>query len=207
VVTQIGWEGAMRRRALDTSALADAGRWEDLIEQVLASPPPYRADPGRPVYVIHAGDRAVLVGEQDLTGPLAHLVETILETGEPLLAAERAGSCRRGRDEPANAAPSQDAGQSRKTRGGVRAATTRSSRDPADADPCPHEHERRRLGDHTWRGAGADADPAFVPARGTASREFLEGCEAVLMGPQHVRALPFASGRWLWPDLNVFVLC
>jgi hypothetical protein len=82
VVTEIGWEGRMRRRALDTSGLADAGRWENLIEQVLASPP-YRAAAGRPVYVIHAGDRAVLVGEQDLTGLLADLVETILETGEP----------------------------------------------------------------------------------------------------------------------------
>ena len=74
----------MRRRALDTSGLTDAGRWENLIRQVLASPPPYRAAPGRPVYVIHARDRAVLLGEQDLTGPLAGLVETILETGEPL---------------------------------------------------------------------------------------------------------------------------
>ncbi|HEY5989553.1 MAG TPA: hypothetical protein VIV12_24715 [Streptosporangiaceae bacterium] len=83
VVTEIGWEGQMRRRALDTSGLTDAGRWEKLIEQVLASPPPYKAAPGRPVYVIHAGDRAALVGEQDLTGPLADLVETILETGDP----------------------------------------------------------------------------------------------------------------------------
>jgi hypothetical protein len=90
VITEIGWEGKMRRRALDTSGLADAGRWEDLIEQVLASPPPYRATPGRPVYVIHARERAVLVGEQDLTGPLAGLVEKILETGGPPLAAERA---------------------------------------------------------------------------------------------------------------------
>jgi len=80
----------MRRRALDTSGLTDAGRLENLIEQVLTSPPPYRAAPGRPVYLIHAGDRAVLVGEQDLTGPLADLVETILETGGPPLAAERA---------------------------------------------------------------------------------------------------------------------
>lgn len=79
----------MRRRALDTAGLADAGHWENLIEQVLASPPPYRADPGQPVYVIHAGDRAVLVGEQDLTGPLAGLVETILETGEAPLAANQ----------------------------------------------------------------------------------------------------------------------
>ncbi len=52
-------------------------------------------------------DRAVLVGEQDLTSPLAGLVEAILETGEPPLAAERAGSRRSDRDESSNAAPSQ----------------------------------------------------------------------------------------------------
>jgi hypothetical protein len=81
----------MRRRALDTSGLAGAGRWENLVEQVLDCPPRYRAAAGRPVYVIHAGDRAVLVGEQDLTGPLAGLVEMVLETGEPPLMAGRAG--------------------------------------------------------------------------------------------------------------------
>jgi hypothetical protein len=78
----------MRRRALDTSALTDADRWENLIEQVLASPPHYRAAPGQPVYMIYAGDRAVLVAEQDLTGPLAELVKTILETGGSPLATE-----------------------------------------------------------------------------------------------------------------------
>jgi hypothetical protein len=83
VVTEIGWDGSMRRRALDTSGRTDAGRWEDLIEQVLAFPPPYRAAAGSPVYVIHARDRAVLVGEQDLTGPLRDLVTTILAAGGP----------------------------------------------------------------------------------------------------------------------------
>ena len=83
MVTEIGWDGSMRRRALDTSGLTDAGRWENLIEQVLAFPPPYRAAPGSPVYVIHAADRAVLVGEQDLTGPLHDLVTTILAAGDP----------------------------------------------------------------------------------------------------------------------------
>ena len=75
----------MRRRALDICGLSDAGRRENLVEQVLASPPPYREAPGRPVYVIHAADRAVLVGEQDLTGLLAALAQTALETGEPPL--------------------------------------------------------------------------------------------------------------------------
>lgn len=73
----------MRRRALDTSVMADAPRWENLIDQVLAFPPPYMAAPGRPVYAIHAGDRRVLLGEQDLSGPLTDLVQTILERGEP----------------------------------------------------------------------------------------------------------------------------
>jgi hypothetical protein len=83
VVTEIGWDGSMRRRALDTCGLTEAGRWETLIEQVLAFPPPYRAAPGSPVYVIHAGDRAVLVGEHDLTGPLRDLVTAILAAGGP----------------------------------------------------------------------------------------------------------------------------
>jgi hypothetical protein len=83
VVTEIGWDGSMRRRALDTCGLTEAGRWETLIEQVLAFPPPYRAAPGSPVYVIHAGDRAVLAGEQDLTGPVRDLVMTILAAGGP----------------------------------------------------------------------------------------------------------------------------
>jgi len=43
VVTEIAWDGSIRRRALDTSSLTDAGRWGNLIEQVLAIPPPYRA--------------------------------------------------------------------------------------------------------------------------------------------------------------------
>ncbi|HEX6521331.1 MAG TPA: hypothetical protein VF070_15180 [Streptosporangiaceae bacterium] len=103
VATEIGWEGKMRRRALDTSGLTDADRWENLIEQVLASPPPYKAAPGQPVYMIYAGDRAVLVAAQDLTGPLAELVETILETGGPPLATDRADSCHSDRDEPSTA--------------------------------------------------------------------------------------------------------
>ena len=82
VVTQIGWEGSICRRVLGTWGLTDADRWETLIGQVLAVPPPYRAAPGRSVYVIHAGDRAVLVAEQDLTGPLQHLVRMILADGD-----------------------------------------------------------------------------------------------------------------------------
>jgi hypothetical protein len=83
VVTEIGWDGSIRRSALETAALPDAGHWEYLIEQVLAVPPRYRAAPGSPVYVIHAGDRAVLVGADNLAGSLHALVSTILQAGSP----------------------------------------------------------------------------------------------------------------------------
>jgi hypothetical protein len=83
VVTQIAWDGSLRRRVLDTAGLPDAGRRESLIEEILAVPPPYRAAPGRPVYVIHAGDRAIVLGEDNLTGPLRDLVTAILEGGSP----------------------------------------------------------------------------------------------------------------------------
>jgi hypothetical protein len=82
-ITEIGWDGTIRRRALDTWYLANPGRWEHVIGQVLTAPPAYRATPGRPVYLIHTSDRAVLIGEEDLTGPLRDLVNTILATGGP----------------------------------------------------------------------------------------------------------------------------
>jgi hypothetical protein len=82
VVTEIAWDGSIRRRALDTFNLTDPRRWENLIEQVLTVPPPYRAAPGRPVYVIRAGDRAVLMGEENLIGSLQDLVTTILAAGD-----------------------------------------------------------------------------------------------------------------------------
>ena len=68
---------------LDTCWLTDADRWVILIRQVLAFPPPYRAAPGSSVYVIRAGGRAVLVGEQDVIGSLQGLVMTILADGDP----------------------------------------------------------------------------------------------------------------------------
>jgi hypothetical protein len=82
-VTEIGWDGTTRRCTLDTWCLADADRWEHIIGQVLTVPHVYQAAPGRPVYIIHTRDRAVLVGEEDLTGPLRDLVIKILATGDP----------------------------------------------------------------------------------------------------------------------------
>jgi hypothetical protein len=51
--------------------------------RVLAISPPYRAAPGRPVHVLHASDRAVLMGEDNLIGSLRHPVTTILAAGDP----------------------------------------------------------------------------------------------------------------------------
>jgi hypothetical protein len=82
-ITEIGWDGTIRRRALDTWCLADADRCERIIGQVLALPPAYQATPGSPVYIVDTGDRAVLIGEEDLTGPLRDLVITILATSDP----------------------------------------------------------------------------------------------------------------------------
>ena len=84
MVTEIGWNGSMRRKALDTSGMPDAGGWEGPIQQAPAFPQPYRAAPGSPVYAIHAADRAgCSAGEQDLTGLLRDLVTTILAGGDP----------------------------------------------------------------------------------------------------------------------------
>ncbi len=82
-VTEIGWDGTISRRVLDTWQLPGADRWETLIQQILASPPQYRAAPGRSIYVIHSGHRAVLVAEHDLTGPLEALVRMTLAGGDP----------------------------------------------------------------------------------------------------------------------------
>jgi dihydrofolate reductase len=49
------------------------------------------------------------------------------------------------------------------------------------------------------------ADPAFVSGESHGIREFLDGCEAALMG--RVTFEPaLTNERWPWPNLNVFVL-
>ena len=96
MITEIAWDGSIRRRALDTGSLTDPGRCESLLGQVLATPPPHRAAPGRPVYVLHAGDRAVVMGEENLIGSLRQLVTTVLAAGDPCLGTTRAGGERPG---------------------------------------------------------------------------------------------------------------
>ena len=49
------------------------------------------------------------------------------------------------------------------------------------------------------------ADPAFVPGQSHGIGEFLETCEAALMG--RITFEPaLTNTRWPWPNLNVFVL-
>ena len=49
------------------------------------------------------------------------------------------------------------------------------------------------------------ADPAFVSGESHGIREFLEGCEAALMGRTTFEPA-LDNERWPWPTLNVFVL-
>ncbi len=49
------------------------------------------------------------------------------------------------------------------------------------------------------------ADPTFVPGGSHGIREFLEGCEAALMGRTTFEPA-LGSDRWPWPNLDVFVL-
>jgi dihydrofolate reductase len=49
------------------------------------------------------------------------------------------------------------------------------------------------------------ADPAFVSGKSHGIREFLEGCEAALMGRTTFEPA-LTNERWPWPRLKVFVL-
>jgi hypothetical protein len=80
-VTRIGGDGSIRRAVVDTAGRDDAARWEQLAQQAaLEVPPPYRPQPGRPVYRISAGGHAAHVAEKDLAGPLRELVSAVLAT-------------------------------------------------------------------------------------------------------------------------------
>ena len=81
-VARIAQDGNIRRRMLDTSGRADAGRWENLVSQAPGSPPPYRVAPGDTVYQVSMGERTVMVAEDDLTGPLRDLVMAVLAEGD-----------------------------------------------------------------------------------------------------------------------------
>jgi hypothetical protein len=70
------------RAIVETTGRAD-GDWR---EQLAASahlevPPPYRPEPGRPVYDIRTGEHVAQVAEQDLAGLLQELVTAVLADG------------------------------------------------------------------------------------------------------------------------------
>ena len=83
-VTRIAQDGDIRRRTLDTTGRVDAGRWENLVAQAPAVPPPYRAAPGDTVYQISVGERTFMVTEDDLTEALRDLVMAVLAEGEEI---------------------------------------------------------------------------------------------------------------------------
>jgi hypothetical protein len=85
VVTRIEWDGTMQRRLVDTAGRSDASQWEGLIGRALAIRPPYRPVPEGPLYHVQVNEWAVLVAEDDLSGPLSDLVTAVLAMGETRL--------------------------------------------------------------------------------------------------------------------------
>ena len=83
-VTQVGWDGAMWRRSLNTAGRSEAGSWQQLMARALAAPVPYRPVPGTPIYHLRLDDRDVLIADHDLHGPLRDLVTAVLAWGETM---------------------------------------------------------------------------------------------------------------------------
>jgi hypothetical protein len=110
VITEVAWDGSIRCRALDTASLTDPDRWESLIEQVLAIPPPYRATSGAPVYVLHASRRAVVMSEENLIGSLQQLGDRHPDSRRPMFTAVPARRRRRLRHRPNDLACDLDGG-------------------------------------------------------------------------------------------------
>ena len=54
-VTAIGADGTVRQAIVETAGRVDAGWWEQLAASAhLEVPPPYRPEPGQPVYEVRA---------------------------------------------------------------------------------------------------------------------------------------------------------
>ena len=85
VVTRIEWDGTMQRRLVDTAGRSDASQWEGLVARALAIRPLYRPVPEGPLYHVQVNEWAVLVAEDDLSGPLSDLVTAVLAMGETRL--------------------------------------------------------------------------------------------------------------------------
>jgi hypothetical protein len=82
VVTQIGSDGTLKRRMVDTAGRSDAFQWEELAARARAVPLPYRPAPGGAIYHLRADDWDVMVAEHDLAGPLLDLVTAVLAEGQ-----------------------------------------------------------------------------------------------------------------------------
>ena len=81
-VTAIGADGTVRLAVVETTGRLDAGWWEQLAASAhLEVPPPYRPEPGQPVYQVRAGEHVAMVAGQDLAGPLRELVAAVVAAG------------------------------------------------------------------------------------------------------------------------------
>lgn len=81
-VTAIGADGTVHQAIVETTGRVDADWWDQLAASAdLEAPPPYRPEPGQPVYEVRAGGHVALVAEQDLAGPLRELVTAVLAEG------------------------------------------------------------------------------------------------------------------------------
>ena len=82
-VTRVLEDGSIRRARIEPEERPDAARWrEKLVSRAnLNLPPPYRPDPGRPVYQVSDGEHSIQVAERGLVGPLRDLVAAVLAEG------------------------------------------------------------------------------------------------------------------------------
>ena len=81
-VTRILGDGSIRRARIEPEERPDAPRWRDLVSRAnLDLPPPYRPDPGRPVYQVSDGEHSIQVAERGLGGPLRDLGVAVLAEG------------------------------------------------------------------------------------------------------------------------------
>jgi hypothetical protein len=83
-VTEVEWNGAMRRRKIDSAGHGGTWRWQELIARAQGCPIPYRPVPGNPIYHLRLDDRDFLIDDHDLTGPLLDLVTAVLALGEAM---------------------------------------------------------------------------------------------------------------------------
>jgi hypothetical protein len=78
-VTAIGADGTVLQARVESTGRVDGDWWEQLAASAhLEVPPPYRPEPGQPVYDVRAGEHVAQVAEQDLAGPLRELVTAVL---------------------------------------------------------------------------------------------------------------------------------